>query len=130
MNAGLFDDNDDLLTDWTVLSSLNIPKTSSLVAVAERGYKEFCFIMKPSPGTRKIDIISSKQIPDIEDMFFASNNHVLIKFKYGKSLLCMTNGSVIDIKDERLRGEFFENSTTGKIIGQSVMENDTKYLSF
>ena len=128
MNTDFFENNQ--LAEWTVLSSLNIPKTTSLIAVAERGYKEFCFIIKPSPGSRKTDIVSTKQIPDIEDMFFVSNNHVLVKFKYGKAVLCMSNGSVIDIKDDRLRGEFFECNNTGKINGQSVLENDIKYLSF
>ena len=101
-----------------------------MVAIAEKGYQEFCFIVKPSPGSRKTDIVSGKQIPDIEEMFFVSNNHVLVKFKYGKTVLCMSNGSVIDIKDDRLRGEFFENDHCGKIKGQSVLYEDKKYLSY
>ena len=92
-------------------------KMSGMLAIAEKGCKEFCFIIKPSPGSRKQDIISGKQIPDVEDMFFVSNHHVLVKFKYGKSVLFESNGSVSKVSNQQLRESFFESKKAGKITG-------------
>ena len=52
-------DADDI-KNWNVLSTQIMTKMSGMLAIAEKGCKEFCFIIKPSPGSRKQDIISSK----------------------------------------------------------------------
>ena len=41
------------------------------------------FLVKPSPGTKYLNTVSYQQIFDVEDIFFVTNDHIMIKFNYG-----------------------------------------------
>ena len=73
---------------------------SGMVAVGQRKHEEFCFVMKPSPGSRKLDLVPYSQIPDIKDMIFVTNNHVLVMFKNDNNVHYSSNGDVIHQMDE------------------------------
>ena len=86
---------DEETKDWKVLSTCNVHQTSSIVTIAQNNSKEFCFVMKPAPGTRRTDIMAFNFIPEIEKMTFVSNYHVLVKFKYGKTVTFEANGEIV-----------------------------------
>ena len=77
-------------------------KTSGMIMTGSKRNKEFCFVVKPSPGSRKTVLVSEQQIPEIEDMIFISNFQMLVKFRNGKSVTFKADGSVIDYESEVL----------------------------
>ena len=70
--------------------------TTSMIVVSHKSCEDFCFVVKPSPGNRSVDIVSQKFIPEIDDMIFVSNVHTLVRFKYGKVVVYTPNGSVVE----------------------------------
>ena len=70
-------------------------ETTSMVAVGHWDHKEFNFVIKPSPGSRKTDLISFRSMHQIQDMSFVSNYHVLIRFKHNKAVTFKSNATVI-----------------------------------
>ena len=66
-----------------------------MILVCQRNQKEFCFVMKPNPGSRKVSIVGYQQLHEIEQMLFVSNTHVLLKFRGGKTVTLLSNGSIV-----------------------------------
>ena len=60
--------------------------TSNMIATASNGNHDFRFLVKPSPGKRRTDLICSSQFSDIAFMEFISNHHLLVCFKGGANL--------------------------------------------
>ena len=52
-------------------------------------------MVKPAPGSRRVNIVGYQQLHEIEQMLFVSNNHVLLKFRGGKAVTLLSNGSII-----------------------------------
>ena len=48
----------DSLGTWIVQGANIMPLTTGMIAVGRRGHKEFCFVVKPSPGSRRTDLVS------------------------------------------------------------------------
>ena len=69
--------------------------TTNMIVVGQRQSKEFCFVLKPAPGTRKISIVGFQQLHEIEQMLFVTNSHVLLNFRGGKTITLLANGSII-----------------------------------
>ena len=69
--------------------------TTNMLLVACRDQKEFCFVLKPGTGTRKISIVGFQQLHEIEQMLFVANAHVLLKFRGGKAVTLLSNGSIV-----------------------------------
>ena len=69
--------------------------TTNMVFVGQRNQKEFCFCVKPAPGSRKISIVGFQQLHEIEQMLFVTNTLVLLNFRGGKSVTLLANGSII-----------------------------------
>ena len=63
----------DDATGWQIQSSHLIPSHTGMIALGQRRHVEFCFVLKPSPGSRILDLVPHKQIPDIEDMRFVTD---------------------------------------------------------
>ena len=80
---------------WKISNIHGMPTTTSLIANCYNADKEYCFLVKPAPGSRKINIMSFKFSHSIEKMMFVSNNHILCKFHGGQSVTMLSNGSVI-----------------------------------
>ena len=72
-----------------------MPLTTNLIAVGQKNHKEFCFVVKPSPGSRKSDIMGFQQISEIDDMLFVSNQHILVRFKGNKTVTLQSNGAIV-----------------------------------
>jgi len=43
--------------DWIIQSVQAMSATSNMIALAMRGHQDFCFIVKPAPGSRKVSIV-------------------------------------------------------------------------
>ena len=43
--------------DWTVQNVQAMSATTNMIAQCQRNHKEFCFLMKPATGSRKINIV-------------------------------------------------------------------------
>ena len=42
---------------WLIQSVQGMPLTTNVIAQCQRSHKEFCFVVKPAPGSRKISIV-------------------------------------------------------------------------
>ena len=55
------DDDDDegntAETDWQIQSVQAMSMTVNMIAVAMRGHRDFCFLVKPAPGSRRVNIV-------------------------------------------------------------------------
>lgn len=93
--------------------------------------KEFFFDVKPSPGSRKLDIVSTRQIPEITDLLFTTNNDVLAKFSHGKLVHFMSNGTVVhQVEDEVCKHFDTQEGEPAKIIAESELSDGNKYLTY
>lgn len=72
-------------------------------------------MVKPAPGSRKINIVGYQQLHEIEQMLFVSNNHVLMKFRGGKAVTLLSNGCIIHQTDRVQR--ILEENTS--VVGES-----------
>ena len=85
-------------------------------------------MVKPSPGSRKLDLCSFAQIPEISDLVFISNNHILIKFGKDTTRIVhfKANGTVVHQGESAdLYNSYYETN----IIGQSELINGKKYIA-
>ena len=69
--------------------------TSNLIATASNKDHVFCFLIKPSPGRRRVDLICNSQFSEVSQIGFVSNKHVFVKFKTGESLTLEVSGKAI-----------------------------------
>lgn len=109
---------------WNVQSVQGMSMTTNLIAQCKNSNKEFCFVVKPAPGSRKLNIVGFQQLHEIEQMLFVSNNHVLMKFRGGKTATLLSNGCIIH-QDKRVKRYLEENST---IIGESQISKGKKIV--
>ena len=103
--------------------------TTGMVIVGHRSHKEFAFIVKPSPGSRKLDLVAFQQIPEIQDMTFISNNHVQVKFGYDTFPYTAdfeANGTVY----HQDYGKNVDGTCQYRFIGGSELRGGTKYLGY
>ena len=98
--------------------------TTNLIAQCQRDHKEFCFVVKPAPGSRKLNVVGFQQLHEIKQMLFVSNNHVLMKFRGGKTVTLLSNGCIVH-QDKRVKRYLEENST---IIGESQISRSKKIV--
>ncbi len=96
--------------------------TANMIAQAQRGHREFCFVVKPAPGSRKINIVGYQQLHEIDQMLFVSNNHVLMKFKGGKAVTLLSNGCIIHQTD-RVQKVLEDNC---RVVGESQVYESKK----
>lgn len=96
------DSSDDVSSDegeaedkWEISSVQSMSMTTNMVIVGQKEQREFCFVLKPAPGTRKISVVGYQQLHEIEQMLFVSNSHLLLNFRGGKSVTLLSNGSII-----------------------------------
>ena len=80
---------------WVIASVQSMPLTTNLIAVGQKEHKDFCFVVKPSPGSRKSDIVGFQQIAEIREMLFVSNQHILVRFNGGKTVTLRSNGAIV-----------------------------------
>ena len=100
--------------------------TTNMIIVGQRKQREFCFVLKPAPGSRKMSIVGFQQLHEIEQMLFVSNMYVLVKFRGGKSATLMLNGSIIH-QESRIK-DLLDNSE--KVIGESQVFRGKKTVLF
>ena len=50
-------DSDDETEQWTVQSMQGMSMTNNMIAQCQKNHKEFCFVVKPAPGSRKVNIV-------------------------------------------------------------------------
>ena len=43
---------------WMIESVQTMVNTNNIIATAQRNNTEFCFIVKPAPGSRRINIVA------------------------------------------------------------------------
>ena len=103
-----------------------MPLTMNMITVAQRNNREFCFVTKPAPGSRKVSIVGFQQLFEIEQMHFVSNTHILIKFRGGKTVTLLANGSILH--QERALQHRLEEAE--KVIGESQVYRGHKTLLF
>ena len=77
-----------------MVSVHGLQDTTNMIAVGHRDHQEFAFVVKPSPGSRKTDLVAFKSISEICEMIFLSNYQILVKFRNKKSVTFNANGSV------------------------------------
>lgn len=103
-----------------------MPKTTNLIAVANKDKRRSsCFLVRPSPGSRRTDFIPSNQIPEVEDMIFVSNCHILVQFKNKMYITFKANGSICEQSKEVQ--QYLDHAS--KKLSESVLENNTKYFA-
>ena len=110
--------------DWNIQSVQGMSMTTNQIAQCQRNHKEFCFVVKPAPGSRKLNIVGFQQQYEIEQMIFVSNNHVLMRFRGGKTVTLLSNGCIVH-QDKRVKRYLEENS---KIVGESQISLSKKIV--
>ena len=100
--------------------------TTNMIAVAHESEKGSCFLVRPAPGNRRTDVIPTKQISDIEDMLFVSNEHILVQFK-NKAFVTFNADGTVQEQNEEVR-QHLDNEATK--LAESALENDNKYVAF
>lgn len=50
-------DEDPEKDEWQISSVQGMSMTTNMLVVGQRKQKEFCFVLKPAPGSRKISIV-------------------------------------------------------------------------
>ena len=76
--------------------------TTNMITQCQRNHKEFCFVVKPAPGSRKVNIVGFQQLHEIDQMLFVSNTHVLLKFKGDKAVTLLSNGGIHQQREQRI----------------------------
>ena len=82
-----------------------------MIAVGQKDHKEFCFAVRPSPGSRKTDIMGFQQINEINQMFFVSNQHILVRFKGNKTVVLQSNGAIVPQLERRIQKNLDQEKT-------------------
>ena len=69
-----------------------------MIATCHRDHQEYCFVVRPSIGSRKIDLVGTQFSNQISAMAFVSDDIVFIKLKNGRCLTFSSNGLIRRIK--------------------------------
>ena len=124
------DDNDEddskksrSSSEWRVDSLQAMSMTANMIALGTKGHREFCFIVKPAPGSRRVNIVGYQQLSELNQMYFVSNTHVLLKFNGGKAVTLLSNGSIVPQRPRVQR--YLEDS---EVIGESQISNGKKNI--
>lgn len=96
--------------------------TTNMITLCEKNHSEFCFVVKPAPGSRRVNIVGYQQLHEIEQMLFVSNTHVLLRLRGGKTVTIMANGSIVP-QLPRVQKLLEENS---RVVGESQIYNGRK----
>ena len=80
--------------EWEVKSVQGMSLTTNMISLCERNHNEYCFVVKPNPGSRKLNIVGFQKLHEIEQMLFISNMHVLLKFRGGMAVTLLANGCI------------------------------------
>lgn len=60
-----------------------LKQTTSMIAVCQkRNQDEFCFLIKPSPSTRKVHLVRMEKKQMIKEVLFVTNHHILVQFDH------------------------------------------------
>ena len=102
-----------------------MPLTTNMIAVGQKEHKEFCFVVKPSPGSRKSDIVGFQQINEMQDMLFVSNQHILVRFNGGKTVTLRSNGAIVH---QSARVQDLLDKENAIIVCESQVEFGKKFL--
>ena len=89
-----------------------------MIATCHREHKTFCFVVKPSPGSRKSDIVGFQQIAEIDQMYFVSNQHILVRFKDSKTVTLRSNGTIVN-QHQRVQ-EILDNQNASIVAATDV----------
>ena len=81
---------------WRIETTQNMAKTTNLIAIAHEATLGSCFLIRPSPGSCRTDFIPIDQIPEVNEMIFVSNRHILVQFNNQKFVTFKTDGSVFE----------------------------------
>ena len=90
-------------SNWSVGSVSNVALTSYMLTVAHNNHDDFRFVFSPSPGSKSVDIVSYQQVQQIQDVLFVTENHILVKFRYGltgKIVIFNKNGLIVPQSSE------------------------------
>ena len=49
--------NAEAENEWQIQSVQAMSMTSNMIALAQKGHQEFCFVVKPAPGSRRVNIV-------------------------------------------------------------------------
>ena len=74
-------------------------------------------MVKPAPGSRKINIMGFNYLYAIEHLLFISNYHILCKFRGGQTVTMLSNGSIVH-QNEQVQRRLDASS----IVGESVLD--------
>lgn len=97
-----------------------------MITQCQRDHEEFCFVVKPAPGSRRVNIVGFQQLHEIDQMLFVSNLHVLIKFRGDKAVTLLSNGCILQ-QEDRIQRYIEEHS---KIVGESQIYRGNKTVLF
>ena len=89
-----------------------------MIATCHKEHKTFCFLVKPSPGSRKSDIVGFQQIAEIDQMYFVSNQHILVRFKDSKTVTLRSNGTIVN-QHQRVQ-EILDNQNASIVASTDV----------
>ena len=101
--------------EWHTQSVEGMNLSSNMISQCQRNHSEFCFVVKPAPGSRQITTVGYRRLSEIIEMYFVSNYYVLIKFRGGDLLTLYENGLIV-MQPEDVRKYFNGDS---KIVGES-----------
>lgn len=114
-------------SQWTIQSVQNMSMTTNMISTCQRNHKEFCFVVKPAPGSRKVSIVGYQQLHEISQMLFVSNSHVLLKFRGDKAVTLLSNGCIHQQPKKRIQRYMEEDS---KVVGESQIYRGHKTVLF
>ena len=69
--------------------------TSNMLVTGANKNNQYCFLVKPSPGHRRTDLLSTAQFHELQNMYYVSNEHVILKLNSGNSLTFNINGQCV-----------------------------------
>ena len=72
--------------------------TSNMLVTGANEKNQHCFLIKPSPSHRRTDLLSSAQFHEVDNMYYVSNMHVVLKLHSGTSLCFNVNGQSVTQK--------------------------------
>ena len=81
--------------NWHVLNVVRMDNTSSIMVMGINDMNQFCLMKRPRPAMKKADLIGTNFSGDINDMYFVSENHVVIEKKDRQALTFELGGNSI-----------------------------------
>ena len=57
---------------------MGMPMTTNMIAVGYNNNREFSFVVKPSPGTKRTELVGFRYQYEIKEMLFVTNQHILV----------------------------------------------------